>query len=280
LIELKGTNPMNELTTHANSLLTLIEQAALNPSFDAAKLALVLDRQEAWASRAALQTYNRAFAKVQSELDSVAATGDNPTFKSKYATLFDLWSVAGPILTRNGFSIRFGRTPNPKEGWMTMNCIVSHEGGHSETHPWDGPYDLSSRAKTSIQTVGSTATYLRRYALMAALNLVIKGDPTDDDGEIARTSYDEHAMESAVERFGRKYRSDIEVAKQSLSTAAELGMEAYTTQLNGIHPRLRDYFSHDPEQMEAWQDKARAADDRAKGGKSEGIDGGSGHQQG
>jgi hypothetical protein len=265
---------MNELTT-TNGYRSLIEAAALNPNFNADKLAIVLDRQQQWEDRQALKAFNRDFAEVQRTLDAVAKTGVNPTFKSTYPTLYALWTVAKPILSANGFSVRFGRVPNPHDGWMTIVCILSHEQGHSETHPWDGPYDQSSRAKTGIQTVGSTATYLRRYSLMAALNLVAKDDETDDDGESERRAKQEDTLADEIEAFRKRYVSDIAVAEQSLSTAARLGTEAFRTQWKGTMGRICWYFMQDHEQMEAWQATARQADERATHGQD-----GSGHESG
>ena len=69
-----------------------------------------------------------------------------------------------------------------------MVIIIEHTSGYWEEHHMDGPPDLSSGRvpRSPIQSVGSTNTYLRRYLLQMALNLIPEGAPEDNDGEPMR----------------------------------------------------------------------------------------------
>lgn len=66
-----------------------------------------------------------------------------------------------------------------REGMEGQRCIIKHVMGHSESTEMFAPAD-SSGNKNSIQSIGSTATYLQRYTLKAALGLVEVDE--DDDG--------------------------------------------------------------------------------------------------
>jgi hypothetical protein len=147
---------------------------------------VLLDRHEALLRQHQLGLYNVAFAEVQEALTAIKRSGRNPTFNNPYAKLEDLDAAARPIYTEHGFSVRYGTKPHSRDGWMTETLTLAHDGGHSEVIELSGPIDYQSsgaRTRTPIQAVGSTVTYLRRYLLMMALNLVPRNDPTDDDGE-------------------------------------------------------------------------------------------------
>jgi hypothetical protein len=68
-------------------------------------------------------------------------------------------------------------------------CTVAHSGGYEEPPiALDSPLDVAGSQgktnKTGIQAVGSSVSYLRRYLLTMAFNIVLADD--DDDGEAQR----------------------------------------------------------------------------------------------
>ena len=184
---------MNDLPvpTHSDTLLAQIERL-VRSDIDPSRIQAVMDLYNQERDRQQLEAFNRDQAELQSEIFEVAAKGNNPTFRSAYPKLHDLLKEARPYYTAKGFAVRFGTTlqktnaPPPREGWIRVVIVVSHNAGHWEENYLDGPPDIQtgggSRGRTAVQAVGSTVTYLRRYLLMMALNLVPGGDPTDDDG--------------------------------------------------------------------------------------------------
>jgi len=62
---------------------------------------------------------------------------------------------------------------------IEVTCIITHRDGHSEETTMVGPEDYSG-FKNSIQSRGSSTTYLERYTLIGALGLVTVD--TDNDG--------------------------------------------------------------------------------------------------
>jgi hypothetical protein len=181
---------MNELAIKpTGDLLGFIERASKDSTFDVNKFGMLLDRQQELLRDYRLQLFNQAFAEVQGEIGTIVKKERNPIFKNPYAKLEDLDDALRPIATSHGFTVRYTTDENWKDGWLLCRCIVAHEGGHMETTSLPGPYDLmppgqSGRgpARSPIQAIGSTVSYLRRYTLMMAFNLVPKNNPDDDDG--------------------------------------------------------------------------------------------------
>lgn len=62
---------------------------------------------------------------------------------------------------------------------IEVTCVITHIEGHSEETTMIGPEDYSG-SKNSIQSRGSSTTYLERYALIGALGLVTAD--ADNDG--------------------------------------------------------------------------------------------------
>lgn len=169
-----------------SSMLTFIERAARDPSFDVAKFSILLDRQEALLKQHQMALYDSAFTDMQMELTEITKSGRNPTFANPYAKLEDLDAAARPIWTKYGFGLRFGTKPPRKDGWLTETLTISHRGGWREEIELEAPIDYQNsgyRSRTPVQAVGSTVTYLRRYLMGMGLNLVPKNDPADNDGE-------------------------------------------------------------------------------------------------
>lgn len=119
-----------------------------------------------------------ALNKVQQE-DLFALTDkENPFFKSKYADLSSVWSVARKPLNENGLSVvqtmRVGERDNP-----IIVTTLLHESGQ-----WiRGELEMPA-PKKDPQQFGSAVTYGRRYSLAAMLGIC----PVDDDAQGATDS--------------------------------------------------------------------------------------------
>ena len=192
---------MNDLPVpapaHASALLMQIERL-VRSDVEPSRIQSVLDLYNQERTRAQMEDFNRDLAGLQSEIFEISSSGTNPTFRSGYPKLHDLLKETRPLCAKYGISIRFGsslqKTPNPpplREGWQRVVCITSHVGGHWEESYLDAPPDIQqgARARTPVQAIGSTNTYLRRYLVMMTLNLVPGGMPEDNDGERIASEY-------------------------------------------------------------------------------------------
>ena len=120
-----------------------------------------------------------AIWKLQGEIETVRKNGENPHFRSKYATLDEIWESI--------------RKPVNKAGLIVF-CTIEAEGGERvlTTHIAEVKsgeeiacaFPLAVNGSASPQALGSALTYARRYTLSTLLQIVT-GDGADDDGEAA-----------------------------------------------------------------------------------------------
>lgn len=106
----------------------------------------------------------------------LANTADMGTFKVRYASLPDIVKKTRPVLARNGL---VALTPLCALGDQpAVSVVLVHESGESMSF---GPFPFQHGR--DAQATGSWVTYMRRYALVAALGMAA-GD--DDDGAEAQ----------------------------------------------------------------------------------------------
>ena len=119
-----------------------------------------------------------ALAAAQAELHNPAFDSANPHFKSKFASLAGVRDTITPTLTKHGLSVLqiLGNDDNR----VTCETVLMHKSGQ-----WISGTFAIAPTKPDAQGTGSAATYARRYALMAIVNVV--GDE-DDDGNAAAAS--------------------------------------------------------------------------------------------
>lgn len=115
--------------------------------------------------------YAALFA-VQTSVDVVKKSANNPFFKSKYADLPAVWDAVKDALKENGIVV-YHQTESA-DGVDYLLTKVRHFVSGTE---------IESRAqlhlqKPTSQEYGSCVTYMRRYAISALLGLV-----TDDDDD-------------------------------------------------------------------------------------------------
>lgn len=118
----------------------------------------------------------KALSQFQSELPNVTLDGENPHFRSKFATLANMTHTVLPALAKHGLS--FTTAPQVTDQGFVLEATLLHESGEMLTA------SLPIGAGKP-QDVGSALTYYRRYAL-AALTGVVADD--DDDGNTAQAA--------------------------------------------------------------------------------------------
>jgi hypothetical protein len=116
-----------------------------------------------------------ALAAAQGEFEPLVKDATNPHFKSKYATLAAVMSVALPVLSRHGLCM-LQRTVTAHDGKLYVETILGHESG--ETFESLTPVFLG---QANMPQLGSGITYARRYGATAILGLA----PEDDDDGVA-----------------------------------------------------------------------------------------------
>ena len=112
-----------------------------------------------------------ALAKAQGQMKVALKDSANPFFKSKYADLTSVWEACREALSVNGLSVV--QFPVNDGELVGIKTILGHSSGtFLESVVYSKP------TKPGPQELGSVLTYLRRYALAAAVGVTAD----DDDG--------------------------------------------------------------------------------------------------
>lgn len=136
----------------------------------------------------------KAILAAQAKIPTVRKNGQNPHFKSKYATLDEIWETVQKPLNDAGIIVVCDVYTHNGERLLTTRAIHAATGEEIAcTFP-------IMAAGTSPQAIGSAMTYARRYTLTALLEIVT-GDGVDDDGEAATTTRNPPAS-AAAEALG------------------------------------------------------------------------------
>lgn len=147
----------------------------------------MFDRLVAWQEREqagqAEEAFNDAMNRAQAEIEPVARTAENKQIGSFYAKLEAVDGAIRPVYLRHGFNVAYNTVPPLALGNIRIECEVSR-GRHSKKYYREAPADTLGPKGSAVKTVlhggGSTETFLKRYAVCGAFNVVFRG--TDDDG--------------------------------------------------------------------------------------------------
>lgn len=150
-------------------------------------LAEIWEREQ---TRQAEIAFNRAFARVQSELPKIVPTGrvadKNDSKKTRYwfAEFDNILDIVQPILTANGFALAFDTVRGPES--ITAKCTLMHADGHSRTNQFTVRVGSGPLGTNEAQADGSARSFAKRYALADALNLNIERGGDNDGASAVR----------------------------------------------------------------------------------------------
>jgi hypothetical protein len=221
------TETTGELVDYAGGIISVIERAARDPNVDIDKMERLFALQERMMERQAKQVFTEAKIAMRPELPEVTMKGHivirdkNDANKiiqdTPFARFEDIHDAVMPILTHYGFDLAF-RNGLSSDGKVRVTTILSHVAGHTEETVFDLPHD-SSGSKNSVQAVGSSTSYGKRYGVLSALNIKVAGE--DDNGQaasykdssgepLARTKLDgPHASKSALKKAVQELRNEV-----------------------------------------------------------------------
>ena len=213
---------VQQIEQPVSAIVSVIERAASDPNVDINKMERLLDLQERILAKNAEGAFNNDFALMQGELPVISEKGEisvNGQVRSKYARFEDINQSVRPILQKYGFSIQF--KVSTTENTIEVTGILRHKEGHSESTSLPLPVDISG-AKNTVQSVGSSVSYGKRYVITALLNITTSGE--DDDGH--GTSMDQDVLQATINNqinymsLVREHFPSIAAIKEALDVEA------------------------------------------------------------
>jgi hypothetical protein len=199
--------PVAPAASESAAILSVIERMATNPDIDPERVERFIALKRQMDADAARKAFYNALSDAKAEIPVIAKNrtvgyehkdGKGDT-SYRHEDLGEIARTVDPILAAHGLSYRFRTTSVPNEP-VTVTCIIAHRDGHSEENTLSAGRDDSGK-KNTIQSIGSTITYLQRYTLKAALGLAAS---SDDDGKRS-----EEADEDVISEEQRKAILDL-----------------------------------------------------------------------
>ena len=174
-------------------VLVLIERLALDPSADVEKLARTMAMYERLKAKEAELAYNAAKGRILKKLAAIKIVKNRSVLHEmdkgkpqkgsyegfKYAPLEEIDKHLRPLLAEEDMDLSYSDVPQERGEILIRGRLKHLPGGHYEDSFMPAPPDTSG-GKSSVQAVGSTNSFLRRYVVCNIFNIVVVGD--DDDG--------------------------------------------------------------------------------------------------
>lgn len=152
---------------------------------------------------------HEALSSIIGEIQDPALDSTNPHFKSKYASLPAVLQVIRPVVAKHGLSF--------------VQIIEDNKLVTKLTHPNGGEIVSSVNLPTggTMQALGSSITYARRYSLTAMFGIC--GDE-DDDGNSATTKLPQQVP--TINQIKKILASKgITTTEEALSYLSDLGFK-------------------------------------------------------
>lgn len=164
--------------TKEGAMLDFIQRAAADPTVDIEKLERLIVLSERMQAKTAEAAFNAAMAQMQCHMPTVFEGATNTHTKNTYATLDDINRAVKSVMQAHGFAVTF-KVVHVAAG-VSVTGILMHSAGHREETTLLLPVDTGP-GRSTVQAVGSSVTYGKRYVMCALLNITT-GDAVDDDG--------------------------------------------------------------------------------------------------
>ena len=118
-----------------------------------------------------------ALAKAQGSLNAALKDSKNPHLKNKYADLASIWNAAREPLAANELAVI--QTTERDEGGQHLVTTLAHSSGEWIRGQLTIGTDGANKGVNINQALGSSISYMRRYALAAIVGVI----QDDDDAQ-------------------------------------------------------------------------------------------------
>ncbi len=135
-----------------------------------------------------------ALSAAQGEMPAVPMGSRNPFLKNKYANLGDVIKTSFPIIAKHGLSVV--QHVLSEGNLIGIETILMHSSGEwMSSKMWSDASEVE-KGVSSIQVIGKTITYLRRYSLSSILGVYADED-ADGNGNAASADAKSQVPQSA-----------------------------------------------------------------------------------
>ncbi len=165
-----------------SDLMAVIARAAADENVNVDKMERLFALKERMDGQERQRLFAEALARIQADAPRITQHGK--TDKAKFAKLEDIDFAMRPLMAGEGFSLSFDT--EMVDGKVLMVGKLSHRAGHSEEKRLALPID-NGPGRNSIQAMGSTVSYGRRYLTKMFFNIIEVGEDNDGNGAPGKT---------------------------------------------------------------------------------------------
>ena len=190
----KAKEPGRQVAISHPAPVTIDQQiilASRDPAVDVGKMRALTELRAEMRMEEAKEAFNIALSQAQSEMRPIEADANNPSTKSKYATLFAVDKALRPIYSAHGLGISFNTADCPLPGHTRVIAYVSR-GLYVREYQYDVAIDPKGPKGNDVMNKthagGSALSYGKRYLLQMIFNVTLDRSGTrggDDDGNAA-----------------------------------------------------------------------------------------------
>jgi len=168
---------MNEIAVRPdNQNLDLIQSAIANGAsveVMQALLSMKIENEQYEAKKA----FTVALTDFRAKCPTIYKKNDGYNKQYKFAKLSDVVSQISNILSSCGLAVTW-KTDTKDSGKIEVVCTLTHIDGYSQSSTLSGNPETSGN-KNSIQAIGSTIEYLRRYTMDSLLGIATADEDND-----------------------------------------------------------------------------------------------------
>ena len=140
-----------------------------------------------------------ALAIAQKQMNSALKDSQNPVFPSAYANLAAVWSAARKPLADNELSV-IQTTDFTKKNHYLVTTLI-HSSGEWIRGRLKFGFDTSHRLLNENQALGSSITYMRRYALAAIVGVIQEDDDANGSAGTKKEIAEREERQKVIRRI-------------------------------------------------------------------------------
>lgn len=220
LVEHKDPTPM-----------TLIAAALDRSDIDPGKLEKLMELQERWDRNRAAEAFGQALTNFQTKCPIIHKSRTVKLSSQggyKFASYDDIHREIAPLLAECGLAVSF--STDQVEGKLKATCRIRH-GTHYEDHTLTVP--VPDMRVNDTQKYGAALSYAKRYALCAALNIVVSDEDSDAEGLVETIGDEEIAtLQEWIESTGTDLPKFLKWA--AIESLKEMSRDFYPAAINQL----------------------------------------------
>lgn len=218
--------------TDERARFALLKEALTNPDVQPEKAVAMADLMFRIEDRQRQAQFIAAKVAAIAQMPKMAKDGQNTNTQARYAKWETAQPIITPILARHGLVLNF--SIGDREGKVAVTPILSGWGWEEKGEAMVLPADTGP-GRNAVQAVASAASYAKRHAAFAMLNIVQGPPRTDDDDGNA-------AGGTALDAYDQLDGQQKALVDEGRSRAGE-GVEAYEAWFKGLDTQARGFLA-------------------------------------